>query len=437
MKQRFNALDLKVALFELRKSFTSCRVTNVYDVDHKTYLIKLAKPDSKAVILIESGIRIHSTEFEMPKNIIPSGFSMKLRKHIRSRRLEKVNQVGADRIVDMQFGSNEAAYHLIIELYDRGNILLTDFEYTIISVLRPRTDADSDVKFTVREKYPLHLAKQDEKITFDKLNETFLTAKPNDDVKRLLTQNLVFGASLVEHCMSLANLPDKCIIGKSFDISKDLNKLYDALLEGEKLMDLITTTSCEGIIVQKMTKAPKLDSGSMMIGEEEVLVYDDFIPYLFKKFEKSPHLKFENFDRACDEFYSKFETQKIEMKESQQNREAIKKLENVKKDHQKRLEELKATQSIDEFKAKLIEYNLELVDQSIFLVNTALANQLNWNEIKEIIDEAKEDNHVIAIAIKQLKLDINHVVLELNDPEDEDNFEKKYDVEIDLGNYNY
>jgi hypothetical protein len=28
--------------------------------------------------------------------------------------------LGADRIVDLQFGSAEAAYHLIIELYDRG-----------------------------------------------------------------------------------------------------------------------------------------------------------------------------------------------------------------------------------------------------------------------------------------------------------------------------
>lgn len=28
-------------------------------------------------------------------------------------------QLGVDRIVDFQFGSDEAAYHLIIELYDR------------------------------------------------------------------------------------------------------------------------------------------------------------------------------------------------------------------------------------------------------------------------------------------------------------------------------
>ena len=43
----------------------------------------------------------------------------KLRKHLRSRRLEKICQMGVDRIVDMQFGSGEAAYHLIVELYDK------------------------------------------------------------------------------------------------------------------------------------------------------------------------------------------------------------------------------------------------------------------------------------------------------------------------------
>jgi predicted ribosome quality control (RQC) complex YloA/Tae2 family protein len=87
---------------------------------------------------------------------------------ILKRHFQIVSQVGADRIVDLQFGSNEAAYHLIIELYDRGNIILTDFEYTIINILRPRTDADTDVRFSVREKYPLHLAKQPEDLTIEK-----------------------------------------------------------------------------------------------------------------------------------------------------------------------------------------------------------------------------------------------------------------------------
>ena len=87
---------------------------------------------------------------------------------MRGRRLENVQQLGADRIVDLQFGSGEAAYHLIIELYDRGNILLTDHEHMIITVLRPRTDEDADVKFTVKEQYPIHLAKQHEALTIER-----------------------------------------------------------------------------------------------------------------------------------------------------------------------------------------------------------------------------------------------------------------------------
>ena len=37
------------------------------------------RPDDKAVILMESGIRMHCTEFDWPKNPAPSGFSMKVR----------------------------------------------------------------------------------------------------------------------------------------------------------------------------------------------------------------------------------------------------------------------------------------------------------------------------------------------------------------------
>lgn len=44
---------------------------------------------------------------------------IQLRKHLRTRRVTSLSQLGVDRVVDIQFGSNEAAYHLIIELYDR------------------------------------------------------------------------------------------------------------------------------------------------------------------------------------------------------------------------------------------------------------------------------------------------------------------------------
>lgn len=61
-------------------------------------------------------------------------------------------QVGVDRVVDLGFGDELSRVHVIVELYDRGNILLTDQDYTILNILRPRTDKDTDVKFAVRNR---------------------------------------------------------------------------------------------------------------------------------------------------------------------------------------------------------------------------------------------------------------------------------------------
>lgn len=36
------------------------------------------RPDEKVMLLVESGCRMHATEFELPKNMQPSGFSMKV-----------------------------------------------------------------------------------------------------------------------------------------------------------------------------------------------------------------------------------------------------------------------------------------------------------------------------------------------------------------------
>ena len=131
----------------------------VYDVDKKSYLIRLTKPNTKKVLFIESGCRFHTTVFEWPKGsskiyeleirnyisiltyivicLAPSGFTMKLRKHLANKRLENISQVGVDRVVDFQFGENAFEFHIFLELYDKGNIILTDQSRSILSLVRP------------------------------------------------------------------------------------------------------------------------------------------------------------------------------------------------------------------------------------------------------------------------------------------------------------
>ncbi len=48
--------------------------------------------------------------------------------------------------------------------------------------------------------------------------------------------------------------------------------------------------------------------------------------------------------QAVDEFFSKMESQKLDVKALQQEKHALKKLENVRRDHQQRLETLHQAQ---------------------------------------------------------------------------------------------
>jgi predicted ribosome quality control (RQC) complex YloA/Tae2 family protein len=128
-------------------------VANIYDVSGRLYLIKLSKANRKEHLLIESGIRIHTTNYVKNQKDLPSGFSMKLRKHLRTKKLSSIEQLGVDRVIDLTFGKGEACYHILVELYASGNVILTDHEYTILSLLRSHKFED-DANISVKSKYP-------------------------------------------------------------------------------------------------------------------------------------------------------------------------------------------------------------------------------------------------------------------------------------------
>jgi hypothetical protein len=64
---------------DIQTKLVGLRVANVYDLTTKTYLLKLAKPDSKVFLVLESGVRIHSTGFSRETKDVPSVFTLKVR----------------------------------------------------------------------------------------------------------------------------------------------------------------------------------------------------------------------------------------------------------------------------------------------------------------------------------------------------------------------
>lgn len=116
----------------------------------------------------------------------------------------------------------------------------------------------------------------------------------------------------------------------------------------------------------------------------------------------------------------------------QQEKQALKKLENVRKDHENRVEKLKKDQEIDRRKAELIEMNEKLVDNALNVMRSAIANQIDWKEIGELIKEATENGDPVASKIKNLKFETNHFSMLLSDPYYDSDDSDNEDVEKDV-----
>ncbi|XP_022817597.1 nuclear export mediator factor NEMF homolog [Spodoptera litura] len=430
MKNRFNTYDIMCMVTELQR-LIGMRVNQVYDIDNKTYVIRLQRSEEKSVLLLESANRFHTTQFEWPKNVAPSGFTMKLRKHLKNKRLEKLSQLGIDRIVDLQFGSGEAAYHVILELYDRGNIVLTDYEWTILNVLRPHVEGDK-VRFAVKEKYPLDRAKTSYAApSAEALQEILTNSKPGDNLKKVLNPKLEFGSAIIDHVLLENGLSGTMKIGKEpgkgFNVEQDLEKLVKALKQAEELLDVARTQVAKGYITQKKETRPNPNGE----GSSFLLIGQEFHPMLFAQHREMPHAEHETFDRAVDEFFSTLEGQKIDMKTVQVEREALKKLQNVRNDHEKRVTELCRAQDEDQKAAELISRNQPLVEQARLAVQAAIANQMSWDDIHLLVKTAQDNDDPIASCIKHLKLNTNHITLLLTDPYGEEDL-KPMLVDIDL-----
>ncbi|XP_064538835.1 ribosome quality control complex subunit NEMF homolog isoform X1 [Drosophila montana] len=439
MKTRFNSYDIICGVAELQR-LIGLRVNQIYDIDNKTYLFRLhgGGVSEKVTLLIESGTRFHTTAFEWPKNVVPSGFSMKLRKHLKNKRLERISQLAADRIIDFQFGTGEAAYHVLLELYDRGNIILTDYEQIILYILRPHTEGEC-LRFAVREKYPSDRAKVGNiDLAEETLREIIEQSNVGESLKRILMPVLGCGPAVIEHVL-LEHGIESCVVSaqqeqtetskantskknrrssqisradtKLFDFATDLPLLMKAIQSARDIMSFGQKGNCKGFIIQIKEEKPTNTENN-----DHFYRNIEFHPYLFSQHKKLPFKEYNTFMEAVDEFFSTQESQKIDMKTLQQEREALKKLSNVKNDHTRRLEELNKVQDVDKKKAELITSNQSLVDKAILAIQSAIASQLSWPDIQELVKEAQANGDIVASSIKQLKLEINHISLLLTDP---------------------
>jgi len=446
-------LDVRVQAHSLNAQLSGALVANVYDVNARTYLLKLAVPPrfinaestqnhgasdtkenevqskvvddqsswKKILLLIESGARVHTTNFNRDKSTIPSGFSIKLRKHIRTKRLESIKQVGSDRVLDLTFCSaGQPVAHLILEFYAAGNVILTDENYQILSLLRSYQTESANV--AVKETYPIASARPTPTLTRDDILRVINTDKPNALAKKILSAEFQFGPQLVEHVLYSAGFSNKTMIKELQENSEQTSDLLvkalepvEALLRGERVESL----PMKGFIFYSDIASTIKLQGHDSEAETVSRIYEDFSPFLFAQYVQQARncLEFESFDDSMDEFFSRLESQKEEQVRSKKESAVMKKVEKLKADLNQRVSEFQEQQTQNESKARLIEANVDDVEAVIYLMRQAIASGLHWNEIERTIKQLQKSGNATVQIIHSLALERNQITLMLNEPE--------------------
>ncbi|KAK8102764.1 snRNP-like RNA-binding protein [Apiospora sp. TS-2023a] len=454
MKQRFSSLDVKVIAHELSTSLVSLRLSNIYDLSSKILLLKFAKPEDKKQLLIDSGFRCHLTDFARTTAAAPSVFVQKLRKALKTRRVTKISQIGTDRIIEFQF--SDGLYRLYLEFFASGNVILTDNELKIVTLLRHVPEGEGQepqrpglpysldnrqnyggVPELTKERVRASLQTIIEKSAVAAASGKKIKKKPGDELRKGLATTIVeIPPILVDHVFKVTNFDSTSQPAAVLENEELLEHLFRSLQEARKIVgDITSSASCKGyIFAKKRPGAPEevpTEAGSESQDKPKGLLYEDFHPFLPKQFEEDPAyavVSFENFNKMVDEFFSSIEGQRLESKLSEREAAAKQKLEAARADQNKRIEGLKQTQQLNVRKAGAIEANVERVQEAMDAVNGLIAQGMDWVDIGKLIErERRRGNPVAEIIAMPLKLSENTITLLLGEAEEDADMDENYD----------
>ena len=151
MKKGISSLELAALVNELQ-FLVKGKVSQIYHKDQEVMFQLHAVGEGKRLLKIIPGKYLSLTT-EKESALRPSGFCMQLRKYLSNAFIKSISQKDAERIVVFEFDKKEP-YYMIIELFSKGNIVLTDENYNIISVFVWQKWKDRTVKPKEIYKFP-------------------------------------------------------------------------------------------------------------------------------------------------------------------------------------------------------------------------------------------------------------------------------------------
>ncbi|MGB9177452.1 MAG: ribosome rescue protein RqcH [Methanoregula sp.] len=240
-EQGMSGIDTRAMVAELSGKLPLW-IDKVYQFDSHTLSIRLnGENKARYQFIVEAGRRAHFVKNlpEPPKN--PPQFAMLLRKYLSGGKVLAIRQHGLERIIVFSIGKGTTTFHLIIELYDEGNVILADEYYEIIKPLRHHRFKDREVVPRV----PYTMSPSDP--TASEANLAAALQNDNRELVRALAIGCMLGGTYAEYICGKAGL-DKTMPAASADpaaVFRELQALFDTVMHAPN--PVVTNKHCEPV----------------------------------------------------------------------------------------------------------------------------------------------------------------------------------------------
>ena len=367
MKSMSN-VDIYTISDELNNLLSGARVDKSFQPTSDIVVMRFHVPGTGRIDLVmQCGSRIHTSQYPLENPTTPPSFPMLLRKRIKGAHVESIKQHNFDRVIEIKV-KKDKYYTIIVELFDKGNIILLDDENNIIQPLKRKQLSARDISSKKEYKFPEERGMNPITVTEEELKELFENTE--SDVVRTLAMNGL-GSLYAEEIIQRANntididknTPTSQLTDNQItEIYKSLRDLFDNLKEG----------SIKPQIVKKDTKEDVIPL--------DLVNYNDFEKTLYK-----------DFNEACDEFYSKKVNTSIKnVKEAAWNKK-VKKFEKRLNLQQDTLDNFAKTIEDSQHKGEVIYSNYSSIENILNVVNSARNKDYSFKDIGKILKKAKKD----------------------------------------------
>ena len=406
-------VDIFTISDELNNLLSGARVDKSFQPTKDIVVMRFHVPGTGRIDLVmQCGSRIHTSQYPLENPTTPPTFPMLLRKRIKGGHVESIKQHNFDRVVEIRV-KKDKYYTIIVELFDKGNIILLDDENNIILPLKRKHWSNRDISSKREYVFPEERGMNPITISENEFTELFENNADSDVVRTLARNGL--GSLYAEEVIARANEIteiDKNTVNNNLT-EEQLNGLYEGF---KKLFDNLKNESIKPQIVKSDSK-------------------EDVIPLDLIKYDSFEKTYYNTFNEACDEFYSKkVNTDIKQIKENAWNKK-VGKFEKRLKLQQETLDNFEKTIAESTLKGEVIYSNYTTIENIINVVNTARDKDYSFKEIGKTRKKAKKDGMAEAqiyesidpMGILTLKIDDTTLNIDpkLTIPENAENYYEK------------